>query len=263
MKKRDALSKTIKDIKDVKIQGATDIAKEGIKAYMSNPSEESLNRIIEARPTEPLLRNLLKNLHKSKNKKKDAKKLSRYIENSHKKIAIAGSKLIKSNMNVFVHCHSTTVIEILKKAKKQKKNFVVYVPEVEPLLQGRKTAKDLAKAKIKTIVFPDFAAEQFLKKCDIFLFGADAYTPRKIVNKIGTSALCRIAKYYKIPRMKFTKKVKMEKRIGREVWDARNKLIVVKNPAFDIMSSKLLTGIISEFGVTSYKTFLKKIKSKN
>jgi len=126
----------------------------------------------------------------------------------------------------------------------------------------------LAKAKIKTIVAPDLAAEHSLKKCDIFLFGADAFTKTEVANKIGTSTLVKLAKIHNIPAyscgtsLKFTKKIKIEKRFGKEVWDERNKEIEIINEPFDKTKLKNLTGIISEFGILKQKEFVKKAKNK-
>jgi ribose 1,5-bisphosphate isomerase len=269
MKKRKSLNrfdKILKDIKSVKIQGATAIAKSGIKAFILKPGRESARKILQTRPTEPLLQNSIRFLIKSKYPKKSSKKLLHYFKFSENKIAKKATQLIKNNMNVFSHCHSSTVVSILKQAKKQKKNFVVYTTEVEPLLQGRKTAMELAKSNIKVIVFPDLAAEQALKKCDLFLFGVDAFLKKGIINKIGTSILCKIAKEHNIPRyacgisLKFTKKIKIEKRNPKEVWDEKQKKIEVFNPAFDLVRKKLVSGVISEFGILSYKRFIKKAK---
>ena len=268
MKKSDRkFNKILEDIKNIKIQGAEAIAKAGLEAYIIEPNKNSLKKIIATRPTEPMMQKFLKIASNSAKPKITAKKLLTYQEKSKKKIAEIGSKLIKEDMNVFSHCHSSTVIEILKYAKqKRKKKFVVYTLEVEPLLQGRQTAKDLAKAGIKVIVFPDLAAEAALKKCDLFLFGVDAFTKNKLANKIGTSMLCQMAKAHRIPRyscgnsLKYTSKIKIEKRKPREVWDARNENIHVMNPAFDLTSYKDITGIISELGILKPNVFVNKAK---
>ena len=60
--------------------------------------------------------------------------------------------------------------------------------------------------------------------------------------------------------LKYTKKLKIEQRAGREVWDERNKNIHVINPAFDFTNKKYLSGVISELGILSYKEFIKKAK---
>ncbi len=254
----------LKRIKSIKIQGAENIAKAGIQAFLLNPTEKSYKKIISLRKTEPLLQNSLLKIKKSKNIEKTAKEIIENIEKSHKKIAENGFQIIKENMKIYTHCHSSSVIDILKNAKKKGINFTVYTTEVEPLLQGRMTAKDLSKIGIKVIIGPDLAAEELLKHCDLFLFGADAITKKFVYNKIGTKTLCKIAKDYKIPRyscslsLKITKKIEIEKRNGKEVWDERNKNINPIYPAFDKTPMKLITGIISELGIDNAKKFLKK-----
>ncbi|MFH0808019.1 MAG: hypothetical protein V1888_00145 [archaeon] len=202
-------------------------------------------------------------------KKRIAKKFLTDLKKSHDKISRAGATLIKNDMNIYTHCHSSTVMDILKYAhKKQKKRFVVYTTEVEPRLQGRMTAKDLAKTKIKVIITPDLAAEYSLAGCDLFLFGADAFTKSEVANKMGTSTLVKLAKIHRVPTytcgvsLKFTKKITIQKRSGKEVWDEREKNIEVLNMPFDKTKLKDLTGIISEFGILKQKEFVKKAKDK-
>jgi translation initiation factor 2B subunit (eIF-2B alpha/beta/delta family) len=267
MKKSDKnkYDKILKNIYSIKIQGAENVAKAGIKAFLLNPTESSAKRIINTRPTEPLLQNSLKKIINSDNKEKTANEILKLIKSSHQKIAENGSSIIKNDMKIYTHCHSSSVIDILKNAKKKGINFSVYTTEVEPLMQGRMTAKDLSKSNIQVTIGPDLAAEEILKHCDIFLFGADAITKNGIYNKIGTKTLCKIAKDYKIPRysctlsMKNTKKVIIEKRPGKQVWDERDKNIKPIYPAFDKTPLNLITGIISEFGINTPKKFLKKL----
>ena len=262
-------NKILDDIKSVKIQGAENVAKAGIKAFLLNPTKSSAKKILKTRPTEPLMQNAIKLLLKSKKPKSTAEKFIRELKKSHETTAKKGAMLIKNDMNIYTHCHSSTVIDILKYAKKKrKKHFIVYTSEVEPLLQGRTTANNLAKAKIKVIVSPDLAAEKSLLSCDLLLFGADAFTKNTVANKIGTSTLTKLAKFHHIPRYacgvskKFTKKIKIEKRPSQEVWDRRHNKIEIINPAFDKTKIKDLSGIISEFGILTSKQFVKKAKQK-
>jgi ribose 1,5-bisphosphate isomerase len=266
-------NKIIQDIRTVKIQGATNVAKAGIRAFLIKPTKIAAKHILKARPTEPLLQNAISYLLKAKSttdRKKRAAKFLRQIKDSQDIIAKKGANLIKTNTNIYTHCHSSTVINILKYAKrKRKKKFIVYTTEVEPLLQGRMTARDLAKAGIKTIVFPDMAAEQAMKKCDLFLFGADAFTKRGLANKIGTSTLCKLAKHFHIPAfscstslklIKRPNKLKLESRPSREVWQDNNKKIDVINPAFDFVKKDLVKGVISELGILTFRQFVKQSK---
>ena len=265
-KEEEKFNRILQDIKDIKIQGAENVAKAGMNAFILQSDRNSVNRIIKTRPTEPLMQNSLACLSKSKNPKKSQKKILNYLKESQIKMAKKGASLIKKDMNIYVHCHSSTVINILKLAKKQKKNFTVYTSEVEPILQGRMTAEDLAKSKMKVIIVPDMAAGQFIKNCDLFLFGADAFTKDYLANKIGTQTLCEIAKDFKIQTyscgvsLKYTKKIKMEFRKTSELWEKKDKNIQIINPAFDKVDSKLLTGVISEFGILPYKEFILRAK---
>jgi translation initiation factor 2B subunit (eIF-2B alpha/beta/delta family) len=269
-KKSDSaqFKRILTDIKKIKIQGAENVAKAGIKAYLLQPTKQSAKQILSTRPTEPLLQNAIKLLEKSQHPKRTAKKFLTDLKKSHDKISKLGSKLIKNDMNIYSHCHSSTVMDILKLAKKQKKKFTVYTSEVEPLLQGRITAKDLAKSKIKTVVVPDLAAEQTLQKCDIFFFGADAFTKSKVANKLGTSMLVRHAKLHNIPRyscgvsLKFTNKITIQNRKPGEVWKIKNSFIKVENQPFDKTKLSMLTGIISEHGILKKKQFVKAAKQK-
>lgn len=262
-------NKILSDIKSVQVQGAENVAKAGIKAFLLSQNKKSAKKILAIRPTEPLLQNAIKKLLISTNPEKSAKTFLLNLKKSHEIAVKKGAMLIKNDMNIYTHCHSSTVIDILKYAKKkQKKHFVVYTTEVEPLLQGRQTAEDLAKSKIKVIIAPDLAAEHSLKRCDLFLFGADAFTKSIVVNKIGTNTLVKLAKLHKIPRyscgvsLKFTNKIKIEKRPPKEVWGIQNNKIKIINPAFDKTKIKELSGIISEFGISTPTQFIKKAQEK-
>ncbi|MAG39944.1 hypothetical protein CMI41_03180 [Candidatus Pacearchaeota archaeon] len=266
-KRGDSFDGIVEDIKSIKIQGATNVALAGVEAYIKCPTKKCAKKILSARPTEPLLQNFIRLLKKSKDVAKTASQLKKNTLSSRKKMAREGAKLIENKMNIFTHCHSSSVIEILKEAKKQKKKFHVYTIEVEPLLQGRMTAKELARSRIKTTIGPDLSAEQLLKNCDLFLFGVDAFTKNKIINKIGTATLCRLAKLHGVRRyccgtaMKYTDKVRVENRSGREVWKDNKKEIEVVYPAFDKTPIKLVNGIVSEFGVLGPKEFIRRAKA--
>ena len=116
MKKKtnSKLDKILADIKSLKIQGAENVAKAGIKAFLLEPCKSSAKKILKTRPTEPLMQNAIKILLKSKRPKSSAKKFLNALKKSHKILVKRGAKLIKNNMNVYTHCHSSTVIDILK-----------------------------------------------------------------------------------------------------------------------------------------------------
>jgi translation initiation factor 2B subunit (eIF-2B alpha/beta/delta family) len=268
MNKQSKFNKISKDIKSVKIQGAGNIAKAGFQAYKLIPTEKSKHKLISLRPTEPMLVNLLKQANNITYKQL-IKKLNQNQEIINKQTL----KLIKNNSVIFTHCHSLTIIKALVYAKNKHKRFEVYNTETRPLYQGRKTARELKKAGIKVTIFTDSALgialskEQGTKKPNLILLGADAITKKGVINKTGSEVIAQIAKLNKIPvyiltdSLKYSrKKTKIEQRDFEEVWKQAPKNIKVKNPAFEFIKKKYITGIISELGTLKYKEFLKEVK---
>ena len=270
MNKKRKFNQICRDIKSVKIQGARNIAKAGLKAYKLIPTKASKKKLLSLRPTEPMLENILNLADKIPHQQ-----ILVHFQDAQKKINEQVFNLIKNNDVIFTHCHSTNVIQALIYAKKRGKTFRVYNTETRPLFQGRKTARELTKAKISVTMFTDDAVGVALsketgKKPDKVFLGADALTKKGIINKIGSETIAQIAKINKIPvyiiadSWKFTsKKVPIENRLLNEVWDKAPKNIKIQNPAFEFIDKKLITKIVSEFGVLSYNEFLKKVSQNN
>jgi len=261
MNKR-GLEKTYRDIKEVKIQGATNIAKAAVKAYVSKPTKGNKQKLMSLRPTEPTLSNALNFIDKV-----GGKKVISHFSESQEKINKLVFKLIKSGMIVYTHCHSTNVIKALVYTKKKGKNFEVYNTETRPLFQGRVTAKQLAKKGIKVTTFVDSALLEAIKKSDLILLGADAILKSGVINKIGSGTIAELASAHKKPlyvvadSWKFSpKNVKIEERDFHEVWKNAPGKIKIRNPAFEKIDKEYIKGIISEYGLLSFERFIKKAK---
>ncbi|MBI3413661.1 MAG: S-methyl-5-thioribose-1-phosphate isomerase [Candidatus Aenigmarchaeota archaeon] len=276
----------VKKIKTLEIQGAKNVALAGLKAinlyasgiksnnrkgFMRELKSKSL-LVAAARPTEPALRNaisfVLLRLSECKSAA-DAKKtlasevrsFSKNIENMIKKIGEIGARRIPDNAVVFTHCHSNTVMEILRRAKYDGKKFEVVCTETRPLNQGLTTAKQLAKMRIPVTLIVDSAARAFIKKCDMVLIGADAITSTgDVVNKIGSSTIALIAEEQRKPLYvaAATHKIDpqtakgflepIEERPGKEIVKTM-KGVKVRNPAFDVVHARRISGIITELGI--------------
>ena len=250
-----------KEIKEVKIQGAENIAKAALIALSYRQDKEAVKILISLRPTEPALRNTINYALKE-----GVKKALDYFKEADKKMIENGASLIKNKDNVYTHCHSTSVSKIFQKAK-EKKNFVVYNTETRPLFQGRLTSQDLAKYKIKNIHMVDSAMKIALKKCNLVLIGADAITKKEVINKVGSELVADIAEQLKIPlyvcavSWKFDKtQTKIEERDAKEVWKDAPEGVRVMNPAFEAIPLEKIKGIVSELGILSPKDFLKKVR---
>ena len=258
----DKLHKIYSDIKEVKIQGATNIAKAALEAYYLKPDDENRKMLLSLRPTEPMLLNVLNLIDKL-----PKEKIIEHFSEAQEKINGEVNSKIRNGMIIFTHCRSTNVIKALIAAKKNGKQFVVYNTETRPLYQGRMAAKELAKEGIDVTNFPDSGMLEAIKKSDIVLIGADAILGDGVINKIGSGAIAELAHNHKknlyvvADSWKFSPKfVKIEERNFHEVWNNAPKHVKVRNPAFEKVGKKYIKAIISEYGVLKYEDFIKKVE---
>jgi len=281
----ESVSRIIRDIKSIKIQGAREVAKAGLRALeitarkskagsrkeLLQELQKTSQKLIKIRPTEPALQNsvagvLVQLRHTEmtdlkKFRKHAVKVLGSRIKELDKvleKISQFGSGIIQDRDTILTHCHSHTVIEIFRKAKAGGKKFQVIATETRPLYQGLKTAKELLKAGIPVIYCIDSATGAIMGKATKVLVGCDAILPDgSIVNKIGTLPIAIVAKRFGKPfyvageTIKFTKKIEIEHRNPKEVTDPKKipgaKII---NPAFDVVPAEFIEAIITEKGIT-------------
>ncbi len=274
MDKQERFNTILNKIKSIEIQGARNVAKSALEAYSLLPSKASKEKLLSSRPTEPMMFYVLELAEKGVPKNK----IIKHFDYSQNEINKHVFNLIKDNDTIFTHCHSSNVVNSLIYSKKKSKKFKVYNTETRPLFQGRKTFSELRKNKIDVTMFIDSAAAFAFKKDDpkdeiyatkIFL-GADALLKEGIINKIGSGMFAEIAYKNKIPvyiiadSWKFTRdKLKIEDRNINEVWDKAPKNVKIKNPAFEFVKRKYITGIVTEIGLMSYKKFLRKMKKSN
>ena len=265
--KKKKFKEIVKAIKEVRIQGASNIAKASLDAYFLMPNEKSAKILIDLRSTEPMLWKVLENARKM-----PKEKIISHFSSAQEKINRNVIKIIKDGDVIFTHCHSTNVVNSLINARKKGKHFEVYNTETRPLFQGRKTAHELDEAGIKVVMSVDSAIGSILtekskmKKVNKIFLGADAITKKGFINKVGSKAICMIAKEEKIPvyiiadSWKFTKKIiPIEQRKLNEVWSNAPQKIKIKNPAFEFVQKKYIYNIISELGILNYRQFLKSV----
>lgn len=272
----------IDKIKSLEIQGARNVAIAAIDAFgikLKETQDESelkkaVDELIATRPTEPALRNALKYcLSNYKENSEIAEKAKNHFSESKMKIAEFGAKKIHDGMKVFTHCHSSTVRAILEKAWEDGKKFEVYNTETRPKFQGRITATKLAEKGIAVTHFVDSAGRSMIRKCDLFLFGCDAVTAEgKLINKIGTEMLADAAQESRIdaysctnawkfnPETLYGEEEKIEQRDPNEVWENPPKGVKIYNPAFEVTSPDMFTGVITELGIYKGEALVDAVK---
>ncbi len=264
--KKRIFNKITNDIKQIKIQGARNIAKKALYAYSLIPNKNSAKKLKSLRPTEPMLEKVLILVEKM-----PYKEILEHFDFAQQKINKHVINLIRNGDIIFTHCHSTNVVNSLIYAKKKGKKFEVYNTETRPLFQGRKTSKELRRAGIKVTMFVDSAIAIAIEKenrkdktyANKIFIGADALLKDGIINKIGSGMISELAYRNKIPvyiiadSWKFSKnKVPIENRSLNEIWNRAPKNIKIKNPAFEFVKKKYITGIVTEFGLMKYGEFV-------
>lgn len=210
------------------------------------------------------------------------------------KISEYGLSLLKEGEGVLTHCNAGplatsrygTAIGPMLLAKERGINVRVYSDETRPLLQGaRLTSYELQKAGVDVTLICDNMASIVMKNgwVDKVFLGCDRIAANgDFANKIGTSGVAILAKYYGIPFYSLGpsstidfdcptgKEIEIELRDPNEIknkWYAEPMALPdVKcyNPAFDVTDHELLTGIITERGIVypPFKENLKKLFNK-
>jgi len=150
------------------------------------------------------------------------------------------------------------LIYLYEELKKIGKEALFYVSETRPYLQGsRLTFWELKKNDIPAYLICDNQAAILMKEGSIncVIVGADRANKKgDIINKIGTYALARLAKYFNIPFYALTQyhqdtdinKIKIEERDFKEVYMFLDKDYNMEAiyPSFDITPGEFVTQCI-------------------
>ena len=196
-----------------------------------------------------------------------------------RRIGENGLRFIKDGYGILTHCNAGqlatskygTATAPMYLAHERGMNIKVYADETRPLLQGaRLTAFELSSAGIDVTLLCDNMSGALMRsgKVNAVFVGCDRVAANgDVANKIGTSVVAVLAKYYGIPfyvcapsstidmNTKTGKDIKIEERPAKEVTELWYKSrmapegIGVFNPAFDVTDHSLITAIITENGI--------------
>ena len=203
-----------------------------------------------------------------------------------RKIGEYGAELLKGKHSFLTHCNAGrlacvkygTALAPIYLLKEQGEDIRVFADETRPLLQGaRLTAYELEKAGIDTTVICDNMASYVLREglVDAVLTGADRIAANgDTANKIGTSSLAVLCKYYGVPfyicapfstvdfKCESGENIEIEMRDEAEISEKwyKNRMtpknVKCLNPAFDVTKAELITAYITEKGVFSAKELM-------
>lgn len=224
----------------------------------------------------------------------EAKQIDKENLEMNRKIAEYGVTLLHDGDGILTHCNAGylaclgygTATAPMYMAQEKGMHIHVYSDETRPLLQGaRLTSYELYKAGIDVTSICDNMASLVMKqgKVQCVMVGCDRIAANgDFANKIGTSGVAILAKYYGIPfytlgpssTIDFNTPtgddIHIEMRDPEEIGSMWYKepmiLPEIKkfNPSFDVTDHSLLTGIVTERGIV-YPPFdinLKKLFNK-
>jgi methylthioribose-1-phosphate isomerase len=266
--------KTYKDvinaIKTMKVRGAPAI---GVAAAFGVVLADISG---EARPTAVNLAWAVDRVLNSKSPLDEA--LRMYDEDVKTNMAIGrnGSEIIDDGDTILTHCNAGalacvdygTALGVLRAAHDEGKNIKVICDETRPLCQGaRLSVFEMQQENIPVKLAVDSAAGHLMQKGMVnkVVVGADRVAKGGVANKIGSLMVALAAKRFNIPFYVAAPKstfdsensiydVEIEERDADEVIYFGNSRVApegteIENPAFDIIPSDLITGIITEDGI--------------
>lgn len=190
-----------------------------------------------------------------------------------------GLMLLKDGDGILTHCNAGqlatskygTALAPIHLGMERGMNFRVFCDETRPLLQGaRLSAFELMADGVDTNIICDNMASQVMKNgwINAVFVGCDRVAANgDVCNKIGTSGVAILAKYYGIPfyvlgptstidmSIEKGEDIIIEERPPEEVTEMWYKQrmapegVKVYNPAFDVVNNELIAGIVTEYGI--------------
>jgi len=180
--------------------------------------------------------------------KESRKDRSRLVENA--------KSVLGEPATVFTISDSSTVADVVLGVGA--KNVVV--TESRPQMEGRNLAERLAGEGVNVLLVVDAAAAMFMESADVAVVGADSVLyDGSFVNKVGTRTVALAARDQGVPfyvvcsTSKFNvmnylgRGVELEEKDPAEVAEIEG--VNVRNPYFEVIPGRLVTGIITELGV--------------
>jgi methylthioribose-1-phosphate isomerase len=279
--------KTYKDvidaIKTMKVRGAPAI---GVAAAFAialaeqagENMEMAASEIKNARPTAVNLFWAVDRVLNADSAIEEAKVMYDEDVETNKKIGEYGASIIEDGDTVLTHCNAGalacvdygTALGVLRAAHNQGKKIKVICDETRPLCQGaRLSVFEMQQENIPVKLAVDSAAGHLMQKGMVkkVIIGADRVAKGGVANKIGSLMVALAAKRFNIPFYVAAPlstfdlensiyDVEIEERDPDEVIYFGNTRVApkgteVENPAFDIVPSDLVTGIITEDGIVN------------
>ncbi len=148
-------------------------------------------------------------------------------------------KEISQCKRIVLYSRSSDVFKVVSQLSFSETQF--FVGESRPLKEGIEQAESLAALGFQTTVVTDALLFDYISDADCFISGVDAIFEDYFVNKIGTRALCIVAKYYRVPVYVIGSKYKVINK------DFENSFKILKEPESEICNRELAASIVNVY----------------
>lgn len=266
-------------IRDMVVRGAPAIgcaAAFGVVLGKSSP--EAFKLLAASRPTAMNLFWALERMKSARNPESEAQAIFEEDLAANRAMGAHGAALMPKGARILTYCNTGalatsghgTALGVIRSTFERDKSVTVIACETRPYLQGaRLTAWECMQEGIPCTLVTDNMTGHLMAtgEVDVVIVGADRIAANgDTANKIGTYMVAVLARrhglpfYVAAPTSTFDPEtpdgsaIEIEERPGQEVTGYRGvrwapEGVKVRNPAFDVTSADLISGIVCEKGV--------------
>ncbi len=194
----------------------------------------------------------------------------RHLLDSRRLLCAKASELLRTG-HLLLHSYSSTVVSVLQEVMQAGLRPKVTVTESRPMMEGRRTAAELASLGFEVTLIADAAVATQLTSGTTILLGADSITADSVDNKIGSYIIalagrergCKVYTVATSAKLLPTGITLPEEppQDPTEVWDAPG--VRVWNRYFESVPLELFSGVILESGCAEPAQVAGMLKCKN
>jgi translation initiation factor 2B subunit (eIF-2B alpha/beta/delta family) len=202
---------------------------------------------------------------------KSIRQFINYYKDSWKNASSVACQYLLNDLNltgksILLHSNSSSIRELFELVPHNQNLPQIFQTVSGPVNEGQEQAETLVGMGFPVELIHENAIENFIRKIDMAIFGADLITEHFFVNKAGTFPLILAFKYFNKPvylladsrkiinilqlpgKLKYKLTIKKEKP-ANELWDNNPEQVKVSNLYFDKIPVEFLSKIYCEKGI--------------
>lgn len=174
----------------------------------------------------------------------------------HKELEMANSsiaEMVRSGRKakrIMTISYSSTVLASLR-LMAATMGLEVVVPVSLPMGEGREMAKVLSEGGIRVEIIQDSMIFSVMEEMELTLVGADAVTPRGVINKVGTLSMVAASKHFGVPCHALCDWTKVSPAAMMDPLETQTRVganLTMRDQVFEIVPLDLFTSVITDRG---------------